>query len=449
MNLSKRKFIIYSIFLVLLSCQLSNPKVDPEEDYFRIYNVNSELAYEANDVFVLGDGSGYIIYGTAIVDSSGGNSLIYNIPYLMKIDQFGIVEWDTAFIAYRDDRDKSKRVDNSRKRFAEVDGKYLFTGYPQDQGDNLIRLLEFEEETLTLREKYVFEDATADIEAVDIFPNPNGGFYTSVSKCYNTVGVADRVGLLFFDVGANLQWEVEVTDSYMCKRFTSGSQEIAQPTALYNDVGYLETNAGDQYVYLKTAANESVEDREFNLVVVDANTGDSLFSNLYNDIRIVFDGENSDLQTDMPIILYTDGDDSLRIATVNFTTGGEEVLFPSIEVNTGETEVTYNENEFSSNEFRLGNPVVIEEMNFGDNNILIYGATTREGRIVIEAIDESSSKLLNKKYFGYNSYYEIGAVKQTVDEGLIIVGHTITSGRFQQLCVFKVSASRFSDLITK
>ncbi|MGB0524438.1 MAG: hypothetical protein ACPGJS_15815 [Flammeovirgaceae bacterium] len=426
------------------ACQLSNTNVDPTEDFFRIYDINAQLAYEARDIQLLSDG-GYLIYGEAIVDSSQGNSLVYGVPYFLKVDQFGIYQWDTTLMAYRDNRDKNKRVDNSRRRLVYAGGLYYFTGYPQDTDDSRIRLLSFDAVNEIIKEVYIFDRMTDNIEALDLVANPEGGFYASVSKCFNLNGTADRVGVMFFDDAGNLQWEKDITDSYMCRRFLSTSQS-AQPTEMYNDIGYLQTGAGAKYVYLKTAINEDVDDRIFNLVVLDAATGDSLFSNLFNDVRILFDGDGSDLHTGVPMLLYTDGDDSIRMATANFTTGGEEILYPTIEVATGEEEVIFNENEFSSNELELGTPILIEEASFASTNVLLYSGTTREGRIMVAAFGQSDGKLLSKKYFGYNSFYEVGGIIQTTDGGFALAGHTITGGRFNQLCLIKISQRRLGEI---
>lgn len=446
MKLKSYILILCVLNVFLTACNLSNTEVKLSEDYFRIFNVNPQLSYEANDIQLLDDG-GYLIYATAIVDSSEGNSLIYSMPYFLKIDQFGVFQWDTTLISYRDNRDKNQQVDNSRKRLAKVGSKFFFTGYPQDLGDKQIRLLSFDESTLTVERVFTFN---AIVEAVDLVGNPNsGGFYASVSRCFNAATEADQAGLFYFDIDGNVLWEKDLGDSYMCRRFTQLSQQVAQPTESYQDVGYLQTEGGAEYVYVKTAMNEEVEDREFNLFVLDANTGDSLFRNNFTDIQIIFDGDGSDLQTGMPIHLYVDGDDSLRLATANFTTGGEEVLFPTIEVQTGKEDVNFTENEFSSNELQLGTEIDIQAAEFDGLNILLYGGTTREGRILIAAFNQANGALLNKKYFGHNSYYELGGVRQTIDKGFIIVGHTITAGRFKQLCVFKVSQSRFSELLFK
>ena len=440
-------FLLASFLLYLTGCQLSNPEVDLTADYFRIYDVNTQLSYETNDIQVLDDG-GFLIYGTATVDSSQGNSLVYGIPYFLKINQLGIVEWDTTLLTFRDNRDKNKRVDNSRKRLAQIGNAYFFTGYPQDTDDKQIRLLSFDITTKAVTTHYVFDQNTDHIQAIDLVPHPTGvGLYASASKCFNTIFKPDEVGLFYFDNSGSLIWETTLADSYMCKQIFSTTTQSTQPTDIYHDIGYIQTLAGEEYVYVKAADNADIEEREFRILFVSPTTGNVLFSNIFNDVSIVFDQESSDLQTGIPIVVYTDADDSLRLATANYTSGGEEILYPTLEIMPNADEVMFNESEFSSNELQLGTSILIKEARLEGNQLLIYAGTTREGRILIAAFDKKSGRLINKKYFGYNSYYEVGAIAQTNDGGLIIAGHTLTAGRFQQLTVIKISPTRFLELL--
>ncbi|MFT5617643.1 MAG: hypothetical protein ACI85I_000868 [Arenicella sp.] len=447
MNCSCIKSKLFFGFVLLLvgGCRLNNLEVNPAEDYFRVFDVNTQLGYEAHDIELLDDG--YLIYGTAIVDSSQGSSLVYDMPYLLKLDLFGTIEWDTTFFAFRDRRDKNRSIDNSHKQLTKIGDSYIFTGYLQDAGDSQIRLLSFNLNTRELSVLYTFNEAIDAIEAIDIVENPtSGGFYASASQCFNSITEADRVSLYYFDVAGNLLWNKELTDSYLCEHSSSVSVN-ASHTELYHDIGYLQTKSGTEYVYLKTALNPSAGNLQFSLLFADPNTGDTIFSNIYNDIQVVFDGDEPSLQTGMPIVVYTDADDSLQLATVNFTTGGEELLYPNIDIKIGSPNVGFNENVFSSNELALGVPILIEEATVDDVDILIYAGTTREGRILISVFNKATGRLLNKKYFGYNSYYEVGGITQTADGGLIIAGHTITAGRFQQLTVIKVSQSRLAELL--
>jgi hypothetical protein len=435
--------IVYtSLFLLFtLGCKLNNPQVDPTEDYFRIFDIDTEVSYEAHDIEILGDG--YLIYGTAIVDSSTATSLVYNIPYFLKTNEAGIVEWDTTFLDFRDNRDENRRIDNSHKQLTRVGNSVVFTGYPQDEADNQIRLLSFDISTKQLSVLYTFDKLNDRIEAIDIVKRKNGiGFYASASQCFNGVG-SDKVRLFYFDDSGALIWDKELADTYICSRVGENSN----PTDIYQDIGYLQTQSGKEYVYVKTIVNEDVDVREFNLVFADANTGEFLFSNLYNGVKAVFDGTNSVLQTGMPILVYTNENDSLRLATVNFTTSGTEIFYPNIEINTNSFLAFLNENEFSFNELLLGTPILIQDATVDGVNFLLYAGTNREGRTLIAAFDKETGRLYNKKYFGYNSYYEVGAITQTDDQGLIIVGHTITTGRFQQLSVVKISQGRLAGLL--
>jgi len=436
------RILYISLFLLFtLGCKLNNPVVDPTEDYFRIYDVNTQLSYEAHDIEPLADG--YLIYGTATADSSQGNNLVFDIPYFLKIDLFGIIEWDTVLLAFRDNRDENRRIDNSRRHLVKVGGNYVFTGYLQDAADFQIRLLSFNPATKEVSTLYTFNEPIDHIEAIDIVKNPtSGGFYASASQCFGT-SQADKVSLFYFNDDGALIWRKELADSYLCDRGVGN----AQPTKIYHNIGYLQAQSGTEYVYVKTAVNEDIDLRQFSMLFADANTGDLAFSNLYDDVQVVFDGTGSDLQTGMPVLVYTDEQDSLLLATINFTTSGEEVLYPAIEINKGETQASFNESEFSSNELLLGKPILIQEALIDGTELLLYAGTTREGRTLLAVFDKASARLLNKKYFGYNSYYEVGAITQTDDQGLIIAGHTITAGRFQQLSVIKISQSRLAELL--
>lgn len=79
--------------------------------------------------------------------------------------------------------------------------------------------------------------------------------------------------------------------------------------------------------------------------------------------------------------------------------------------------------------------------------VVVFGSTTREGRIVLIAYDPIDGTFLGSNYFGFSVPHEFGNFIQTADNGLAIVGTAYVSGRFKRTSFFKVSSSSLSEWI--
>jgi hypothetical protein len=74
-----------------------------------------------------------------------------------------------------------------------------------------------------------------------------------------------------------------------------------------------------------------------------------------------------------------------------------------------------------------------------DKKVLIYASDTQSRQIGLYFYDEATGAFLGSRYLGFSNPFEIGNLIQTEDEGLAVCGTTYLVGRFQRVCVFKLS----------
>lgn len=126
---------------------------------------------------------------------------------------------------------------------------------------------------------------------------------------------------------------------------------------------------------------------------------------------------------------------------------GDNFIIPSIDLNTtGTTSAT----DFEGNAFpELSDnaPVVLDLINIDGQEAILYGSNTKSGQIILMAYSKTSGELLGTKYLGSTYPYQIADFIVTEDMGLAVVGNTSVAGRFDRICLFKLSTEELSDLI--
>lgn len=126
---------------------------------------------------------------------------------------------------------------------------------------------------------------------------------------------------------------------------------------------------------------------------------------------------------------------------------GNNFIIPSIDLNTtGITSAT----DFIGNSFPEltdNAPVELELINIEGQEAILYGSNTKSGQIILMAYSRSSGELLGTKYLGSTYPYEIADFIVTEDLGLAVVGNTSVAGRFDRICLFKLSKDDLLDLI--
>ncbi|MEQ8573188.1 MAG: hypothetical protein RIB63_03960, partial [Fulvivirga sp.] len=126
---------------------------------------------------------------------------------------------------------------------------------------------------------------------------------------------------------------------------------------------------------------------------------------------------------------------------------GDNFIIPSIDLNTtGTTSAT----DFEGNAFpELSDnaPVVLDLINIDGQEAILYGSNTKSGQIILMAYSKTSGELLGTKYLGSTYPYQIADFTVTEDMGLAVVGNTSVAGRFDRICLFKLSKEELTDLI--
>jgi hypothetical protein len=74
-----------------------------------------------------------------------------------------------------------------------------------------------------------------------------------------------------------------------------------------------------------------------------------------------------------------------------------------------------------------------------NNDIILYGSTTRSKQIVLLGYEKATGKFLGSRYLGFSNPFEMAAMTTTADGGLAVCGTTYVAGRFPRICLFKIS----------
>lgn len=165
----------------------------------------------------------------------------------------------------------------------------------------------------------------------------------------------------------------------------------------------------------------------------------------------------TDLVADDPIGVLQGQQDDGGLSSVQHLTGstfavsrfdeGDNYLLPNVDINTGgiTSSVDLGGNPFP--ELVDEAPVVIKQMEVNGQTVLIYGSHTKGGQIILLAYSPDTGALLGTKYLGFSNPYEISGFSPTEDGGLVVAGNTSVAGRFDRICLFKLSEKEMIDFV--
>ncbi len=115
-----------------------------------------------------------------------------------------------------------------------------------------------------------------------------------------------------------------------------------------------------------------------------------------------------------------------------------------------------NTNAISSGVDLGGNPslewvpdahVAIERLNLVKQDVVLYGSTTKNSQIMLSMYDTNDGTWKGTDYLGYLSPYTLVSMEPTFDKGLAVLGITSVAGRFNRICLFKLSEKNLSEMI--
>ncbi|QSE96707.1 hypothetical protein [Fulvivirga lutea] len=140
----------------------------------------------------------------------------------------------------------------------------------------------------------------------------------------------------------------------------------------------------------------------------------------------------------------------VSVAGANFAASrfnfGENYIIPSVDLNTTGISSTTDIDGNPFPELVPDAPVVLKLVDVSGQQVILYGSSTKSGQIILMAFDAASGVLNGTKYLGSTYPYEISGFTSTSDGGLVVVGNTSVAGRFDRICMFKLSASELSGL---
>jgi hypothetical protein len=89
----------------------------------------------------------------------------------------------------------------------------------------------------------------------------------------------------------------------------------------------------------------------------------------------------------------------------------------------------------------------IKQMTIGGQQVVIYATENKSNSIELLAYDRYSGALLGSNYLGHTNPYKIGNITETSDGAIAVLGKTFVAGRYERLCLFKLSLKETKELI--
>lgn len=83
--------------------------------------------------------------------------------------------------------------------------------------------------------------------------------------------------------------------------------------------------------------------------------------------------------------------------------------------------------------------VGIERLTIGNIDVIVYASTTKNSQIMVSIYAANDGTWLGTDYLGYSTPYKMISLTPTLENGLAILGSTAVAGRFERICMFKLS----------
>lgn len=83
--------------------------------------------------------------------------------------------------------------------------------------------------------------------------------------------------------------------------------------------------------------------------------------------------------------------------------------------------------------------VDIQRLTIGNIDVMIFASTTKNSQIMLSIYAASDGTWLGTDYLGYSTPYRLVSLAPTIENGLAVLGATAVAGRFERICMFKLS----------
>jgi hypothetical protein len=191
--------------------------------------------------------------------------------------------------------------------------------------------------------------------------------------------------------------------------------------------------------YLKT-------DRQFPFDVGKIASGVYYFNGFYEyTFSLVFTNANSD--NPLGVVqgqqdkggfsaLYPIESTTFAAARFNF---GSNFILPKQQLNPTGFSSSTDLSGYSLPELLPNAQILIQSISVNGREVLVFGSNTKSKQIGLYYYDKGTGEFINTRYIGASNPFEIAAITQTADDGLILVGTTHLAGRFPRICLIKLS----------
>jgi hypothetical protein len=125
---------------------------------------------------------------------------------------------------------------------------------------------------------------------------------------------------------------------------------------------------------------------------------------------------------------------------------GDNVVLSKVQLNTNEIISSINLNGNTALEWVPDARVDIKRISHPDLDLVVFGSTTQNSQIFISIYNSATGEWLGNKYLGYSTPYFLQRLYPTSDGGMAILGRTAVAGRFNRICLFKLSSGEISDI---
>jgi hypothetical protein len=91
--------------------------------------------------------------------------------------------------------------------------------------------------------------------------------------------------------------------------------------------------------------------------------------------------------------------------------------------------------------------VKIVRADISAKRIVIYASDTKSKQIGLFFYNEVDGTFISSRYLGFSNPFEVAALLQTDDQGLVVCGTTYLAGRFPRICLFKISREQLATQV--
>jgi len=91
--------------------------------------------------------------------------------------------------------------------------------------------------------------------------------------------------------------------------------------------------------------------------------------------------------------------------------------------------------------------VAIGQLIISNIETIVFASTTKNSQIMISIYASNDGTWLGTEYLGFSTPYQLINLTKTADNGIAILGATAVAGRFNRICMFKLSEENLARIM--